>query len=96
MLYALNSLLFSDPEPCFVAHRPHSWRDTSSAQHAERYVHLASQQLAAEAFRRQDLSTLHNLVWAFEEVTSRDISEQNLHGCRSTACPCLMWCLSLA
>ena len=35
---------------------------------AERYVHLASQELARQAWARRDLSAAHNLNWVLQEV----------------------------
>jgi hypothetical protein len=35
---------------------------------AERYVHLASRNLAWQAWERRDLSAAHNLNWVLQEV----------------------------
>lgn len=45
-----------------------SGRKSSIPTLAQTYVHLAARELASQAFRRMDTSTVHNLVWMFEEV----------------------------
>ncbi len=55
----------ADLAPCRRQH-------TAQTHFAERYVHLASRQLARQAWHRRDRSAAHNLNWILQEVCGLD------------------------